>query len=283
MHFPGVDQAVIAPGDPFQERELQLGPVERRVGPQSSRVLGHRGAAEHQHPHDLHCHTSPLHAALTTRSCPVVSRRQPTIRSETCDSAKAGHSGLLQAWLTSVLWDAVPQGGCCYTEGVPAEFKRDVVAVARRGEPTVAEVAVDFDVSQESVPRWVKQADVDDGVVAGLTSAEQSELVQLRRRAAVWPPLPDRRRLSSRRREPLASRALPGHPASTLCCQLAAKRAHGLERAQLTLDCVLAVLQLKGLWRTSADDSDGHGWIYGSEGWGFESLRAHDQKPRSGL
>jgi len=177
----------------------------------------------------------------------VVSRRQPTIRSETCDSAKAGHSGLLQAWLTSVLWDAVPQGGCCYTEGVPAEFKRDVVAVARRGEPTVAEVVVDFDVFQESVPRWVKQADVDDGVVAGLTSAKQSELVQLRRRAAVWPPLPDRRRLSSRRREPLASRALPGHPASTLCCQLAAKRAHGLERAQLTLDCVLAVLQVKGL------------------------------------
>ncbi len=74
-------------------------------------------------------------------------------------------------------WDAVPQGGCCYTEGVPAEFKRDVVAVARRREPTVAEVVVDFDVSQESVPRWVKQADVDDGVVAGLTSAKQSELV----------------------------------------------------------------------------------------------------------
>ncbi len=29
--------------------------------------------------------------------------------------------------------------------------------------------------------RWVRQADIDDGVVDGQTSAEQTELVQLRR------------------------------------------------------------------------------------------------------
>jgi transposase len=39
----------------------------------------------------------------------------------------------------------------------------------------------DFDISVESVRRWVRQADVDGGVVDGQTSAEQSELVQLRR------------------------------------------------------------------------------------------------------
>ena len=33
----------------------------------------------------------------------------------------------------------------------------------------------------ESVRRWVRQADIDDGVVDGQTSAEQNELVQLRR------------------------------------------------------------------------------------------------------
>jgi len=53
--------------------------------------------------------------------------------------------------------------------------------VARRGELTVAEVAADFDVSVESVRRWVRQAEIDDGIRDGLTSAEQVEVVQLRR------------------------------------------------------------------------------------------------------
>jgi transposase-like protein len=64
----------------------------------------------------------------------------------------------------------------------PPEFKRDVVAVARRGDLSVGEIAVDFDIAQESVRRWVRQADVDDGIVEGQSSSEQSELVQLRRR-----------------------------------------------------------------------------------------------------
>jgi transposase len=63
----------------------------------------------------------------------------------------------------------------------PPEFKRDVVTVARRGDLSVAEVAADFDVSVESVRRWMHQADVDDGIKDGLTSAEQAEIVQLRR------------------------------------------------------------------------------------------------------
>jgi transposase-like protein len=65
----------------------------------------------------------------------------------------------------------------------PPEFKRDVVAVARRGDLTVPEVAVDFGIAQESVRRWVRQADIDDGVAQGQSSTEQSELVQLRRKA----------------------------------------------------------------------------------------------------
>ena len=55
----------------------------------------------------------------------------------------------------------------------PPEFKRDVVRVARRGDLSQAEVAADFDISVESVRRWVRQADIDDGVVDGQTSAEQ--------------------------------------------------------------------------------------------------------------
>jgi transposase len=63
----------------------------------------------------------------------------------------------------------------------PAEFKRDVVTVARRGDLTLAEVAADFDVSVESVRRWMRQADIDDGVRDGLTTTEQDEVVRLRR------------------------------------------------------------------------------------------------------
>ena len=63
----------------------------------------------------------------------------------------------------------------------PAEFKRDVVTVARRGDLSVAEVAVDFGIAEETVRRWMRQADINDGIKDGLTSAEQEEIVQLRR------------------------------------------------------------------------------------------------------
>ncbi len=63
----------------------------------------------------------------------------------------------------------------------PPEFKRDVVRVARRGDLLLSEVAADFDVSPESVRRWMRLADIDDGVKDGLTSAEQQEVVRLRR------------------------------------------------------------------------------------------------------
>ncbi len=65
----------------------------------------------------------------------------------------------------------------------PPEFKADVARVARRGDLTIREVAADFGVSEHSVSRWKHQAEIDDGVKDGLTTAEQDELVQLRRRA----------------------------------------------------------------------------------------------------
>ena len=63
----------------------------------------------------------------------------------------------------------------------PPEFRRDVVAVARRGDLSVAEVAVDFGIAEETVRRWMRQADIDDGIKDGLTTAEQVEVVRLRR------------------------------------------------------------------------------------------------------
>jgi transposase len=43
------------------------------------------------------------------------------------------------------------------------------------------ELAADLGVSESSLWRWVKQADVDEGTKPGLTSAEREELAQLRR------------------------------------------------------------------------------------------------------
>jgi transposase len=63
----------------------------------------------------------------------------------------------------------------------PAEFRRDVVAVARRRTVPLEEVAADFDISPSTLNRWMRQADIDDGIKDGLTSAEQAEIVQLRR------------------------------------------------------------------------------------------------------
>ena len=56
-----------------------------------------------------------------------------------------------------------------------------MVAVARWGDLTILEVATDFGVAEETVRRWISEADIDDRIKDGMTSAEQSELVRLRR------------------------------------------------------------------------------------------------------
>ena len=91
--------------------------------------------------------------------------------------------GLPRVWLTFFVPGVAGTEGCRHAEEVPAGVKRDVVAVARRSDLTRAEVAADFDISIESVNRWIRQADIDDGVKNGLTTAEQAEIVQLRRKA----------------------------------------------------------------------------------------------------
>ena len=64
----------------------------------------------------------------------------------------------------------------------PLEFRRDVVAVARKGEAPLSQVAKDFGVSESCLHRWLKLADIDDGVRPGVTSSESAELRELRKR-----------------------------------------------------------------------------------------------------
>ena len=58
----------------------------------------------------------------------------------------------------------------------PLEFHRDVVAVARKGEASLSQIAKDFGISESCLHRWLKLADVDDGVRPGVTSSESAEL-----------------------------------------------------------------------------------------------------------
>jgi transposase len=64
----------------------------------------------------------------------------------------------------------------------PAEFRRDVVAVARKGDRSIAAVARDFGVSESCLQRWLAKADVEDGLRPGVTKEESAELRELRKR-----------------------------------------------------------------------------------------------------
>jgi transposase len=50
----------------------------------------------------------------------------------------------------------------------PDESTWNVVAFAQRGDLTIQEVAMDFGVAEETVPRWLRQADINDGIKDGI-------------------------------------------------------------------------------------------------------------------
>lgn len=64
----------------------------------------------------------------------------------------------------------------------PVGFRRDVVAVARKVESSLAQTAKDFGISESCLHRWLKQADVEDGVRPGVTTAESAEMRELKKR-----------------------------------------------------------------------------------------------------
>jgi transposase-like protein len=64
----------------------------------------------------------------------------------------------------------------------PEEFRRDVVAVARRKEAPMSQVARDFGISESCLHRWVKRAEIEEGVREGLTLAEEAEIRELKKR-----------------------------------------------------------------------------------------------------
>jgi transposase len=63
----------------------------------------------------------------------------------------------------------------------PAEFRQQIVALARSGRP-VSELAKEFEPSEQTIRTWLKQTGLDEGTRSdGLSSLEREELVRLRK------------------------------------------------------------------------------------------------------
>ncbi|MDF1602260.1 IS3 family transposase [Nocardioides sp. YIM 152315] len=64
----------------------------------------------------------------------------------------------------------------------PKEFRDDVVAVARKGQASLTQIAKDFGISEGSLTNWMKQADIEDGKRPGLNEDERKQLREANKR-----------------------------------------------------------------------------------------------------
>lgn len=62
-----------------------------------------------------------------------------------------------------------------------AEFRRDVVAVARQGG-SIAQIAKDFGITESCLRNWLKKADGVDGVRPGVVAEEAAQIRELKKR-----------------------------------------------------------------------------------------------------
>lgn len=71
------------------------------------------------------------------------------------------------------------------TTRYPQEFRQQAIELVRLGEQSVKRIASDLGISYETLRKWVKQADIDEGRRDGVTTDEHTEMVRLRRRNRV--------------------------------------------------------------------------------------------------
>jgi transposase len=71
----------------------------------------------------------------------------------------------------------VPKGRPPY----PLEFRREAIRLYRSRGRSLREISDDLGLSMESLPAWVKQAEIDEGQAEGLKTDEREELRALRR------------------------------------------------------------------------------------------------------
>ena len=64
----------------------------------------------------------------------------------------------------------------------PKEFRDDVVAVARKGQAPLNQIARDFGISEGALSNWLKRADIEDGNRPGVTDSQAAEVRELKKR-----------------------------------------------------------------------------------------------------
>jgi len=64
----------------------------------------------------------------------------------------------------------------------PQEFRADVVAVARKGQTPLNQIAKDFGISEGCLHGWMKKADVEDGNRPGVSEKQSGEVRELKKR-----------------------------------------------------------------------------------------------------
>ena len=67
------------------------------------------------------------------------------------------------------------------TPHYPPEFKREAVELYRSSEKSIPKMAEELGIASESLRRWIRQHEVDEGKREGLSTDEQEELSRLRR------------------------------------------------------------------------------------------------------
>jgi transposase-like protein len=67
----------------------------------------------------------------------------------------------------------------------PPEFRRRAVDLARSKQASISKIASDLGISASCLRNWVRQANIDEGVVQGLATNDREEIVRLRRELRV--------------------------------------------------------------------------------------------------